>query len=53
MNTKKILSFLSFLLVMLVSAVAFAQPEGAWKPFAPRGWWLHAYRAATHAAMPL
>jgi F-type H+-transporting ATPase subunit c len=29
MKTKKILSFISFLLVIGVSAVAFAQPEGA------------------------
>ncbi|MBL8324154.1 MAG: alpha/beta fold hydrolase [Rubrivivax sp.] len=40
-------------MVMAIVADRLAQPEGAWKPFSPQGWWGSAYRLATHDAVPV
>jgi pimeloyl-ACP methyl ester carboxylesterase len=37
-------------MVLAIVADRLAQPEGAWKPFRPAGWWASAYRFATHGA---
>ena len=38
--------------VMSIVADRLAQPEGAWKPFSPRGWQRSAYRLLTGGAAP-
>ena len=40
-------------MVMCVVADRLAQAEGQWRPFRPQGWSGAAYRALTHAALPL
>jgi pimeloyl-ACP methyl ester carboxylesterase len=40
-------------MVLAIVADRLAQPEGAWRPFNPQGWWGSAYRLATHDAVPV
>ncbi len=40
-------------LVLAIVAERLAQPEGAWRPFEPQGWWGSAYRWVTHGAVPV
>jgi pimeloyl-ACP methyl ester carboxylesterase len=40
-------------MVLAIVADRLAQPEGAWQPFSPRGWWGDAYRLVTHDLVPI
>lgn len=40
-------------MVLAIVAERLAQPEGAWRPFTPSGWWGGAYRLMTHGAVPV
>jgi pimeloyl-ACP methyl ester carboxylesterase len=40
-------------MVLAIVAERLAQPEGAWRPFSPQGWWGNAYRWMTHEAVPI
>jgi pimeloyl-ACP methyl ester carboxylesterase len=40
-------------MVLAIVAERLAQPEGAWRPFSPSGWWGGAYRWLTHEAVPI
>ena len=39
-------------MVLAIVADRLAQPEGAWQPFTPSGWWGNLYRVLTHDAVP-
>lgn len=39
-------------MVLAIVAERLAQPEGAWQPFRPAGFWGAAYRCLTHDAVP-
>ncbi len=40
-------------MVLAIVADRLAQPEGAWSPFKPEGWWGDAYRLLTHERVPI
>jgi pimeloyl-ACP methyl ester carboxylesterase len=40
-------------MVLAIVAERLAQPEDAWRPFNPEGWWGSAYRWATHESVPI
>jgi pimeloyl-ACP methyl ester carboxylesterase len=40
-------------MVLAIVADRLAQPEGAWRPFKPSGWWGDAYRLLTHEMVPI
>jgi hypothetical protein len=40
-------------MVLAIVAERLAQPEGAWQPFRPTGWWKDVYRLMTNEAVPV
>ena len=40
-------------MVLAIVADRLAEPEGAWQPFKPSGWWGKLYRMTTHGAAPI